>query len=138
MQETATARHHTARMEESGTRVLTRTAQDTFEKKIPNKTVGSAVRLERSQRSNTQLCRRKSKLVKHVCSENVYTPNRWSFSFAGILKIMTGNNDNNVNVTGSKRDYRTSTMPKPKVNMSTKTARTTFVLSVNHSPPLNN
>lgn len=31
---------------------------------------------------------------------------------------MMGNNDN-VNVTGSKHDYRMSTMPKPKVNMKT-------------------
>jgi len=64
MQETATARHHTAPhgtirqwtvhmawMEESGATVPTRTAQDTFEEKIPNKMFGSAVRLERPQRS---------------------------------------------------------------------------------------
>jgi len=109
---------HMARMEESGATVPTRTAQDTFEETIPNKTVGSAVRLERPQRSNTQLYIRKSKLEKHVCLENLYTPNRWSFSFAGTLKRVMGNNDN-VNVTGSKHDYRMSTLPKPKANMKT-------------------
>jgi len=109
---------HMARTEESGATVPTRTAQDTFEKTIPNKTVGSAVRLGRPQRSNTQLYRRKSKLEKHVRSENLYTPNRRSFSFVGTLKIMMANNDN-VNVTGSKHDYRMSAIPKPKANMKT-------------------
>ena len=40
-----------ARMEESDATVPMRTAQDTFVEKIPNKTVGSAVRLERPKRS---------------------------------------------------------------------------------------
>jgi hypothetical protein len=63
----------------SSAAVLTRTAQDTFEKKkrgeIPNNAAGSAARLARRQRSNKQQYRRKSKLEKHICSENLKTPN---------------------------------------------------------------
>jgi len=50
---------------------------------------------------------------------------------------MTGNNDN-VNVTGSKHDYKMSHYAETEGEYENMNARTTFALSVNHSPPHNN
>ena len=69
-------------------------------------------------RDLTSNCTDEKANLRNTCVQNIYIRLIAEAVVLQTLKITMGNNDN-VNVTGSKHDYKMSTMPKPKGNMKT-------------------